>query len=81
MQEIPRRTSLAHLASPCFLLCFIGVETEGISDYQEDGGDDFHCTVEPSPDHIQRLGPSQKRFHHLLHRNTLRELVGTMNSP
>ena len=34
MEEVPRRTSLAPLASPCFLLCLIGVETEGLLDYQ-----------------------------------------------
>ena len=42
---------LAH--TPCarlFVLCFIGVETEGFLDYQGRAGDHFHCTVEPSPD-------------------------------
>ena len=34
MEEVPRRTSLAPLASPCFLLCLIGVETEGFLDFQ-----------------------------------------------
>ena len=26
MEEVPRRTSLAPLVSPCFLLCLIGME-------------------------------------------------------
>ena len=38
MEEVPRRTSLAPLASPCFLLCLIGVETEGLLDYQGRAG-------------------------------------------
>ena len=38
MEEVPRHTSLAPLASPCFLLCFIGVETEGLVDYQGRAG-------------------------------------------
>ena len=38
MEEVPRRTSLAPLATPCFLLCFIGVETEGVLDYQGRAG-------------------------------------------
>ena len=36
--EVPRHTLLAPLASPCFVLCLIGVETED-------------CTVQPSPGH------------------------------
>ena len=52
MEEVQRRTSLAPLASPCFVLCLIGAETEGLLDYQERAGDHFHCTVEPSPGHI-----------------------------
>ena len=31
----------------------IGVETEGLLDCQGKAGDHFHCTVEPSPGHIQ----------------------------
>ena len=38
MDEVPRRTSLAPLASPCFALWFIGVETEGLLDYQGRAG-------------------------------------------
>ena len=53
MEEVPRRTSLAPLASPCFALCLIGVETEGLLDYQGRAGDHFHCAVEPSPGHIR----------------------------
>ena len=53
MEEVPRRTSLAPLAFPCFVLCLIGVETEGFLDYQGRAGDHIHCTVEPSPGHIR----------------------------
>ena len=38
MEEVPRRTSLAPLASPCLVLGFIGVETEGLLDYQGTAG-------------------------------------------
>ena len=38
LEEVPRRTSLAPLASPCFVLCFIGVETEGLLDCQGRAG-------------------------------------------
>ena len=55
--EDPRRTSLVPLAFPCFVLRLIGVEAEGLLDYQGRAGDHFHCTVEPLPDHI--------RFRHL----------------
>ena len=41
MEEVLRRTLLAPLASPCFLLCLIGVETEGLLDYQGRAGDHF----------------------------------------
>ena len=44
MEEVPRRTSLVPLAFPCFVLCLIGVETEGLLDYQGRVGIDFHCT-------------------------------------
>ena len=51
--EVPRRTSLVPLAFPCFLHCLIGMETEGLLDYQGRAGDHFHCAVEPSPGHIR----------------------------
>ena len=38
MEEVPRRTSLTPLASPSFVLCFSGVETEGVLDYQGTAG-------------------------------------------
>ena len=38
MEEVPRRTSLGPLASPCFVLRLIGVETEGLLDYQGRAG-------------------------------------------
>ena len=53
MEEVPRRTSLVPLAFPCFLHYLVGVETEGLLDYQGRAGDHFHCMVEPSPGHIR----------------------------
>ena len=53
MEEVPRRTSLALLPSPCFVLCLIGVGTGELLDYQGRVGDHFHCAVEPSPGHIR----------------------------
>ena len=38
MEEVPRRTSLAPFAFPCFVLCLIGVEAEGLLDYQGRAG-------------------------------------------
>ena len=38
MEEVPCRTSLVPLAFPCFVLCLIGVETEGLLDYQGRAG-------------------------------------------
>ena len=39
MEEVPRRSSLAPLfVSPCFVLCLIGVETEGLLDFQGKAG-------------------------------------------
>ena len=38
MEEVTRRTSLAPLVSPCFLLCLIGLETEELLDYQGSAG-------------------------------------------
>ena len=38
MEEVPRRTSLVPLAFPCFLLCLIRVEAEGLLDYQGRAG-------------------------------------------
>ena len=63
MEEVPRRTSLVPLAFPCFLHCLIGVETEGLLDYQGRAGDHFHCTVEPSPGHIRcRFSRDSREF-------------------
>ena len=45
MEEVPRRTSLAPLAFPCFVVCLIGMETEGLLACQGRAGDHFHCTV------------------------------------
>ena len=53
MEEVPCRTSLTPRASTCFVLCFKGVETEGLLDYQGRAGDHFRCTVEPSPGDIR----------------------------
>ena len=38
MEEVPRRTSLVPREFPCFVLCLIGVETEGLLDYQGRAG-------------------------------------------
>ena len=38
MEKVPCRTSVPPLASPCFLLCLTGVETEGLLDYQGRAG-------------------------------------------
>ena len=38
MEEVPRRTSLVPLASPGFVPCLLGVETEGLLDYQGSAG-------------------------------------------
>ena len=38
MEEVPRRTSPAPLPSPCFVLCSIRVETEGLLAYQGRAG-------------------------------------------
>ena len=35
MEEVLRRTSLVYFASPCFVLCLMGLETEGLLDYQK----------------------------------------------
>ena len=48
MEEVLRSTSLVPLAFRCFVLCLLGVVTEELLD----GGDHFHCTVEPLPGHI-----------------------------
>ena len=36
----------APLTSPCFVLCLVGVETEGLLGHQGRAGDHFHCTVD-----------------------------------
>ena len=38
MKEVPPHTSLAPLASPCFVLCLLRVEREGLVDYQGGSG-------------------------------------------
>ena len=53
MEEVPCRTSLVPFAFPCFVHCFLGVETEGLLDYHGRAGDHFHCTVEPSSGHFR----------------------------
>ena len=64
MEEVPRRTSLVPLAFPCFVLRLIGMETEGLLDYQGLAGDQFHCTVEPLPGHISgtKNQPKEESF-------------------
>ena len=62
MEEVPRRTSLAPLAFPCFVLCFIGVETAGQIRLPGAGAHHVHCTVEPSPGHIFGVDVSTLKF-------------------
>ena len=38
MEEVPRRTSLVPPAFPCFALCLIRVEAEGLLDYEGRAG-------------------------------------------
>ena len=38
MEQVPRRTSHVPLAFPCFVHCLLGVETEGLLDYQGRAG-------------------------------------------
>ena len=38
MEEVPRRTSAVPLAFPCFVLCLVRVEAEGLLDYQGRAG-------------------------------------------
>ena len=38
MEEVPHRTLLAPLVSPCFALRLVRVETEGLLDFQGTGG-------------------------------------------
>ena len=52
MEEVPRRTSLAPLASPLFCTLFNRGGNRSLLDYQE-GGNHFHCAMEPLPGHIQ----------------------------
>ena len=55
--EMNGGSSASYLAcTPCvplFVLCLIGVETEGLLDLPREGGDHIHCAVEPSPGHIR----------------------------
>ena len=39
MEEVWRRTSLSLLASPCFILRLLGLETEGLLRLPGEGGD------------------------------------------
>ena len=59
--EMNGGSSVPYVArTPCVplfsTLFFIGVETEGLLDYQGRAGDHYHCTVEPSPGHIRCRG-------------------------
>ena len=60
MEEVPSRTSLAPLASPCFVLCLIGIGNRRACRQPGEGGDHFHCTVEPPPGHIRCRSTQQK---------------------
>ena len=52
MEEVPCRTSLAPLAFRRFVLCLIKVGSRRTFRLPGEGGDHFHCMVEPSPGHI-----------------------------
>ena len=52
MEEVPCRTPLTPLASPCFVLIWKGGNRRALT-LRGEGGDHFHCTVEPSPGHIR----------------------------
>ena len=69
MEEVQRRTSLAPLASPCFTLSLLSLEAEEGFSLPGEGGDHFHCAVEPSSGHIRYrfwfLENSEKRLIHL----------------
>ena len=47
MEEALRRTSLAPLASPCFALRSVGVETEDVLDY--------HCSQKDYKDTFSKI--------------------------
>ena len=67
MAEVPRRTLLAPLASPYFVLCLSGVVKERLLfDYQVRAGDHFHCAVEPLPGHVRCRGLGLQRCKHQL---------------
>ena len=53
MDAVPRRTSLVPLASPCFVLCLLGVETERAFRLPGEGGDHLHCMVELRPGNLR----------------------------
>ena len=52
MVEVPRRTSLALFASPCFILPLKGMETERLVDYQGKAGIISIVRWKPLPGHI-----------------------------
>ena len=54
MEEVPCRTSLATLTSPCFVLCLIWWKQRGAFRLLGEGVDHVHGAVEPSPGKIRR---------------------------
>ena len=62
MDEVRHRTSLAPLASPCLILSLLSVEAEGPFSLPGEGGDHFHCAVEPSSGHIRCRGQNNLRL-------------------
>ena len=53
MEEVPRRTSFAPLASPLSSNLFNRDGNGRAFRLPGEGGDHLHCTVEPSPGHIR----------------------------
>ena len=61
MEEVPRRTSLAPLASLCLVCCQKRGGSRRAFRFPGEGGDHFHCTVEPSPGHMRCRKKTHKK--------------------
>ena len=62
MEEVPRCTSLAPLASPRFVLSLVGGGNRRAFRLPAAGGDHFHYMVEPLPDQIRCRIPSTPKL-------------------
>ena len=87
MEEVPRRTSLAPLASPLLCTLFSRGGSKRVFRIPGEGGDHFHCTVEPSPSHIRcgfgnaQTSDEQKSPQNLLHEPPCPDNVFLLPSP